>query len=214
MGSLLQPSGAQPPSVYWRRRALVIAAALLVLAIIIWAAWPKGQPAAGPTPTDAAPVSAPASAPPTPTPPISSVSPSPSANPKPTAPQACARGVTRVGLAGFQKLKKGASQTFKVALTNTGTVPCIVAVSGSSFALTVTSGSDRIWSTDDCGAWVPAKKLSLRPQQSYAFDITWAANRSKKTCKTTKDAVAAGTYVAKATFTDAAAARLVMVISA
>lgn len=213
MGSLLQPSGAQPPSVYWRRRALVMVVALIVVAFVVWAVWPKGQPAAEPTPSAAVTAStAPASASPTPV--SSPVSPSPSATPTPTAPQACASGVTRVGLAGFQKLKKGAPQTFKVALTNTGTVPCILSVSGSTFALTVTSGSDRIWSTDDCSSWVPAKKLSLRPQQSYAFDITWSATRSKKTCKTTKDPVAPGTYVAKATFPGATAARVVMVISA
>jgi hypothetical protein len=188
---------------------VVVAVLVIVLAGVLWLFWPKGTPAAQPQSTQAiSPVSTPAVPAPS-----TSASVKPSATPTPTGPQACDPANLRVGLAGFQKLKQGAAQTFKISITNNNTTACVLSVASSNFSLVVTSGKDRIWTTADCSAWVPAKKLTLTAQQPYVFDINWPGTRSKATCKTTKDAVAAGTYVGKATFSGAGAARLTMVIS-
>ncbi len=191
----------------------VVAAVLIGTVIVAWALWPKGQPQAAPPPaatTTAAsglPTPAVASSNATPAPPASSTPATPS------APQACDPLSVRAGLAGFKKLAQGSAQVFKVSLTNTTAVPCVLAVSANNFVVAVTSGKDRIWTTADCAAWVPAKTVTLAPQQAYVFDLTWSGARSTSTCKTTKATVGAGTYVAKATFTGAEPARLVMLIT-
>jgi hypothetical protein len=218
MGSLLQPTGSEPPQVYWRRRLVVVAVALVLVVGLIWMIWPRDSAAgqAGSAPSVTVPaavqpsVSADASASASSTA-VSSAKPSTSASP--TGPQACAAESLRVDLAGYQKVKQSAKQTFKVSITNTGTVVCILDLTAKNFALTITSGKDRIWSTDDCAQWVPAKKQNLKPQKGYEFDLTWKLVRSKATCKTTGDTVGAGTYVAKATLGSASPGRLVMVIT-
>ncbi|MGV8875478.1 MAG: hypothetical protein ACOH2Q_23340, partial [Rhodococcus sp. (in: high G+C Gram-positive bacteria)] len=57
---MLEPSGPLPPEIYWRRRALAIGAAVVVLGLIVWFI---ASLSGGSTDTEAAPagvVSAPA----------------------------------------------------------------------------------------------------------------------------------------------------------
>lgn len=212
MGSIMHPTGPQAPQVYWRRRAAVLGVVVAVLIGVVagaWALWPKAQP-------EAAPTSAPVTALPTPIVAGSSGTPAPpasSAPATPAAPLACDPLSVRAGLAGFKKLAQGSAQVFKVSLTNTTALPCVLAVSANNFAVAVTSGKDRIWTTADCAAWVPAKTVTLAPQQAYVFELNWSGARSSSSCKTTKATVGAGTYIAKATFTGAEPARLVMLIT-
>lgn len=209
MSSLLHPTGSEPPQVYWRRRITVLAVALLVVVGVI-VVWPKGSPAPAPNaaPSVAASPSVTASAAVT----VSS-SPAASASPTPTGPQPCATENLRLSMAGYQKLAQGAKQPFTVAIKNAGTAPCVLTVNSTAFVLTVTSGSDRIWSTADCAAWVPTKKLTVKPQASYQFQINWPLLRSTPTCKTSKTVVNPGTYVGQAAFSDTLNARVVMLIT-
>ncbi|MCD2194060.1 DUF4232 domain-containing protein [Actinomycetospora endophytica] len=64
---MLQPVGPLPPSVYWRRRAVAIAAAVLVLALLVWAiAAAVSADGGSDVPAAAPPAPAPASGPPEP----------------------------------------------------------------------------------------------------------------------------------------------------
>jgi hypothetical protein len=210
MSSLLHPTGSEPPQVYWRRRLVVVVVFAVVLAGVIWLLWPKGTPQAQPQLTPLTPPASTSAAVPPPVP----SSANPSAPATPTGPQVCDPANLRVGLAGFEKLKSGAAQPFKISITNSTAIGCVLSASASTISVVVTSGNDRIWTTADCAAWVPTKRLTLTPAQPYVFDVNWPGKRSKASCKTTKDAVAAGTYVGTATFVGAAPARLVMTISA
>jgi hypothetical protein len=200
MSTLLHPKGSEPSEVYWRRRVVVIAVAVVLVLVVAWIAWPKGTGAAVPDPQQSAPV--PPSAPVTPSttgspPPSSS---SPSSSPSPTGPVACDPAGSNLGVAGYQKVKQGGTQTFKVSIKNTA-APCVLQLSGSNFTFTVKSGSDQIWSTADCDKWLPTvKDVKLKQGQTYQFDLTWGLVRSKPGCKTTKDLVKPGTYVGTATF--------------
>jgi hypothetical protein len=212
MGSLIRPTGSEPVTVYWRRRALVIGVALVVVIGLVVVLWPKGSPSAAPVPLATVPTVA---ALPTPTPvPSPGGSPASALPATPTSPLACDPLSIRVGLAGFKKLKAGSAQAFKVSLTNSTSVPCVLTPSSDNLTVTVTSGKDRIWSTADCAESIPAKKLTLGPQQAYVFGLNWPGVRSSSGCKITKATVGAGTYLAKATFTGAEPARLVMQITA
>jgi len=205
MGTLLHPIGGQAPWVYWARRAGLVAAlvAVIVIGYLLFRPPPADVAAvpAGPATTASqATSSAPAT-------------PSPSVTPTPTGPLACDQTNSDLSLAGYQKVKQDAKQSFKVGVKNTGAQPCVLDLSATSFSLTVTSGTDRIWSTADCAKWVPAKKQTLKAQQSYEFSIGWDVRRSAKGCKETKALLRPGTYVAQAVFADVEKARQVFLIT-
>lgn len=185
MSSLLHPSGSQSPQVYWRRRLLVLGAALVALVFLIWLVVPKGTaPEAGPPPVMTSPSASP--------------SPSPSASPSPTATPVCAPSDVGVSLAGYQKLVSGTVQPFKVTVVNNGAQPCAMTISPANLKLTVTSGKDRIWSTEDCAKWVPVKRVALKSKESAVVAITWPGGRSKAGCVNVKAVLGAGTYLGTA----------------
>lgn len=195
MSTLLHPTGSEPPRVYWRRRLLVIAVAVLLVVLIAWLAWPRGTSAATSAPRVSAAVTASV-----PVSPAASVPPTASVSPSPTGPVACDPASSNLGLAGYQKVKQGGKQVFKVTVRNTA-APCVLQLTSANFALTVKSGSDQIWTTADCATWVPAvKNVKLKQGQQYQFDVNWGLVRSKTGCKTTKDVLRPGTYVGTATF--------------
>lgn len=201
MSSLLHPSGSRPPQVYWRRRILVLSAALVVLIFLIWLVVPKGAAPQADPPPEFSSVSA------TPSP-ASATTASPS--PSPTAPSACASQDVGVSLAGYQKMVSGAAQPFKVTVINNSSRTCIMSISGTTVKLAVTSGKDRIWSTEDCAKWVPVKKATLKSKESTVVAITWTGGRSKPGCVSTKSVLGAGTYLGTAQVLGTVQARLPM----
>jgi hypothetical protein len=208
MGSVLHPMGSEPSGVYWRRRAVVIAAAVVLVVLVAWIAWPKGSGSAAPAPQITASTTSPAGSPAT-----ASVTPSVSTSASPTGPVACDPASVAMNLAGYQKVKQGSKQVLRVTIKNTAT-PCVLQVNPTNFDLTVKSGTDRIWTTGDCAKWVPlAKDVQLKQGQTHQFDLTWGLVRSKPTCATTKDALKPGTYVATATFAKRVTALQIFVIA-
>lgn len=198
MGSVLHPVGKQPQQVYWVRRGIVLAAVVAVLALLIWIF----------RPAPAAPVTA-VPAPVTVSPDTPAAGPTEIVSPTPSGPVACDATNTKLSVAGYQKVKQGGKQPFRVTLANTSAAECELDLSASTFSLTVTSGSDQIWSTADCAKWGPAKKATLKAGKTHEFSIEWKLTRSSTGCKQGKDPVKPGTYVGKATFAQTAEARQV-----
>ncbi|MSS45001.1 hypothetical protein FYJ43_02820 [Cutibacterium sp. WCA-380-WT-3A] len=62
--------------------------------------------------------------------------------------------------------------------------------------LVVTSGSDRIWSTDDCGSWGPKGSHEIKPNHPWSYEVSWPTKRSTGTCTLSQEALGAGYYVA------------------
>ncbi|MES6439425.1 hypothetical protein U6S23_05710 [Cutibacterium acnes] len=62
--------------------------------------------------------------------------------------------------------------------------------------LTVTSGSDRIWSTDDCGSWGPKGVHEIKSKNPWTYKISWPTKRSTGKCKLSQESLGAGYYVA------------------
>ncbi len=207
MGSLFRPVGSQPAWVYWARRGSIVLAALLLIALVVYVLRPQPESSVGAVPATPTPSVTPAQS----ATPTESGSPSPS--PTPTGPLACDATNSGLTLAGYQKVKQNAKQTFTLAVTNNGAEPCVLDLTPSTFSLTVTSGTDRIWTTDDCDKWVPSHKGTLKSKKSYEFSISWSVNRSAAGCKTLKASLGAGTYVASAAFATDAKARQVFVVS-
>lgn len=79
------------------------------------------------------------------------------------------------------------TDTAKVGMfiTNTSSQPCRMDVGSGPLSLTITSGSDRIWSSDDC---VPAGRTSrmalVQPGNAgrLGANVTWNLDRSRPGC--------------------------------
>lgn len=209
MGSLFHPVGSQSAGVYWARRGAVVLAVALVIAALIFVFRPQPQApiAAAPPTSSVTPVVS------TPPPTTPSASDSPTASPTPTGPLACDASNSQVTLAGYQKVKQNGKQLFKVAITNGGNETCVLDLKPASFTLTVASGTDKIWTTDDCDTWVPTHSQKLKAGKSFEFGVTWPVARSASGCKTAKSVLGTGTYVANAAFATDAKARQVFVVT-
>jgi len=206
MGSLLQPVGDQPNWVYWARRAVVVVALVAVVGVGFLLFRPSDDPSISAVP--AVPSTSAASQTPSATPSATEAT-----TPTPTGPVACDQASSGLALAAYKRVKQDAKQPFKLAVTNTGNAPCVLDLTATNFSLTITSGTDRIWSTSDCAKWVPAKKQSLKPQQAHEFEIEWGVVRSGSGCKQAKSLLSPGTYVATAVFLDSVKSRQVFVVA-
>ena len=178
-----QPVGPLPASTYWLRRAGVVGAALLVLLLLVWV-WPDGgedtlEPAAAPTPSATPPVDPTAD---------------PSATPTP-ADEPCGDDVLEVrATADDDSYAQGAPVALTLTVKNTGAVPCRRALGQGAVELVVTSGSDRIWSSDDCAPGGEPGEEVLPPGGESTARATWSGTRSKPGCPEGQATAQPGTY--------------------
>lgn len=223
MSGVLHPVGPEQPRTYWQRRGIVIIGALAVIVALIVVianlaggsdqqqAVPAGattQAASTPaaTPGTAARTPAAASTPKssekaTAAPPKASASakastaaPPPSKAPTP----ACTPSQLRATLRGDQSLKVEQKNTFTISVINGGPTTCIVSVTPSTFELKIYSGTDRIWSTDDCSTSVKPIEKAVGSEAEIEWTLTWNGRRSAEDCKNRSEIPQAGTYFATA----------------
>ncbi|HEY0238658.1 MAG TPA: hypothetical protein VGC37_08435 [Friedmanniella sp.] len=114
----------------------------------------------------------------------------------------CPTGDLRPTLTGPKKVKVKKSTTFAVSLINGSSKNCYLKVTSSNFTLTIVSGKDKIWSTEDCTAAVPAQSRKLAAQKSLDWKITWNGQRAGSGCSKQRASVKAGYYWAIASFDD------------
>jgi hypothetical protein len=191
-----RPVGPEPASTYWLRRALVVAAVLVLLALLVPLVTGGGDDpdtlAGGPTPAPSAEVT------PSPTPsadPSASPGASPGASPTPSTATACAPTALEVEpTAGEDSYAVGASPRLSLSITNTGTTPCTRDLGQAQVELTVTSGRDRIWSSDDCAPGGDPDVVTLEPDEPVVQSVTWDGRRSLPGCAGDKAAAQPGTY--------------------
>jgi hypothetical protein len=55
---------------------------------------------------------------------------------------------------------------------------CTFAVSAKSLAVKVTSGNDRVWSSQDCKSAVPTRSVVVRSAAPVTVPVTWSGRRS------------------------------------
>ena len=115
----------------------------------------------------------------------------------------CPTDDLRPTLTGPKTVKAKKSATFAVSLINGSSKACYLKVASSNYTLTVVSGKDKIWSTEDCPAAVPAQSRKLASQKSLDWKITWNGQRSGSGCSKERQSPKAGYYWAIANFDDA-----------
>ncbi|WP_062298923.1 hypothetical protein [Demequina maris] len=197
MKGLRAPVGNQPSEVYWRRRIVLLVALAVIVALgwlIVSALSSDGaEPTASSTPT-------------TSTAPTSSTSPSPSVSQSESAASddvtACVDGAISVSVAPNPASVPADKQPrFDVTIEQDGDVPCVIDATGKDTKLVITSGDDRIWSSNDCPAEeaLIGKSWLLDAGDTKDVQVAWPRIRSAEGCAAVDQAPGAGTYWATVT---------------
>jgi hypothetical protein len=167
MSTIRTPVGPQPPKTYWRRRLLVLLGVLVVILIIILLiVRPGGSPKAVPSNT-----------------------------PKPGHTTSSTAAVTTCKPAALDveavtdalSYAAGVQPKLSLTITNNGAAACTFKVGTDVQVYTITSGTEKIWSSKDCQTNPVADTVTLQPGtpvQSTPF--AWDRTRSDPaTCKST-----------------------------
>lgn len=178
-----QPVGPLPAATYWRRRAAVLLTFLAVGVVValllpedgqdaLRSADGAGEPSASPSPDPTA---------------------QPSTTPEP--PQLCADDALEVqATADAAQYPPGAAAALTLTVRNTGAAPCRRALGQDAVELVVTSGEDRIWSSDDCEPGGPQGEVVLAPGEARTARASWPLVRSAPGCPPDQAAAQPGTY--------------------
>jgi hypothetical protein len=92
----------------------------------------------------------------------------------------------------------GLDVTFALTLTTLESPACTWTVSPDTVVLKLTSGSDRIWSTQDCPAAVGRQDVVVRKDHATTVRVTWSGQRSDVDCSRTTQWAQPGYYFATA----------------
>jgi hypothetical protein len=208
--------GSLPSTVYWRRRAIVLGAVLLLIVLTVWACGGSGD--ASPTPTAhqrsaspqqtgddrynamahgttaASPSSpgtasrSPASRSPDPT--ATSPAPSPT-GPPPTCPDGQLSVVTALD---GGSAPAGSYPRLRLTIGNTGKGPCTRDIGADQQELRIMQGSKRIWSSDDCDASHGKDVRLFQPGVRVTFTLAWDGKTSSAGCHRARTVVPPGSY--------------------
>jgi hypothetical protein len=193
MSSMTSPRGPLPARVYWIRRCLALLLALLLVFVIgkVLTSFGGSDGSGGnPAAANVADKKTPSATPQNDGTGAGSAAGTaqPSTKPKKTAtPLSVPTGqcqdedvtvtstVTRINGGGEAKLP--------LELTTTGGA-CTWRVSAKSVVLKITSGTDRIWSSQDCKGAIPTTDVIVRPdgEKPAKVNVTWSGRRSHGGC--------------------------------
>lgn len=200
VSTVTRPRGPLPPRVYWTRRLLVLVVALgLVFGIAHLLGSGGGGGASAPAArrvgavASAVPTSPTIPAAPTQTAATRAVaSPSPTPLAIPSGPCASSDIVATPSVRGAAYA--GKPVVFAMKLTTKVSPACNWDVTAESLAVRITSGSDRVWSTQDCVGAVPRQSVVVRRDQPVSVTVVWNGQRSDAECTRTTPWAEPGYY--------------------
>lgn len=181
VSTLLRPVGPLEPRIYWIRRAVLLTAILVVVLLL---ATQCGGGGGGSHP-----------------PSTGATTPSPHNTPTTTASAtvvACDPSVLTLTLStDLAQYTIGQSPQLIGVVRNSGTTTCTFATSPKTEIWTITSGSDKIWTTKGCATSTTTKTLHIKPAATKKLTTVWNGHRLDPGCA--EGAVAQpGEYVLKA----------------
>ena len=133
--------------------------------------------------------------------------------PQQAAPASCTTKELRPTLTAKRRIVPKHPTTFQLSLINGSAQTCVARVTRKNFQLKINSGSDRIWSTDDCPSMIKTVSRKLRSEHAVAWSLTWNGKRSKSRCKSASQSLHPGRYVATAQLDGAEPVKLRMVLN-
>lgn len=202
---MFHPVGSQPPSVYWRRRLMLLGSIGLLLVLMILTV--KIATSDGREPTQAGGHSTPpaqttpashTSHPSSPantqssssTPVSSSAVKSSSAAPEPCA----AKDLQIAAVSSKPNFSVGDEPVLELQVTNTGDAPCVQDLADPQVELKVYNGASRVWGSHDCQIEPGTNPMTLEVGQPVRVSVTWSGLSSQPHCAGTRQRVGAGTY--------------------
>ena len=194
-----RPVGPLPPAVYWRRRVLTLLAALFAVFLLgrVFGGGAAAEPPPGQA-TESSPIPVPTVAPATPTPARAvptRAGPTRTRSARPAA-TACAAAAIEVRVRADSRAYAGDRRPkFTLQFGNISRAPCRLDVGPNALELVVTSGDDRIWSSDDCNPSRRSEVTTFAPGERQAVAVTWTRDRSAAGCPRDRPAAKPGTYV-------------------
>ena len=208
---MFSPVGNRPPSVYWRRRIMVIGSVVLLLVLLVLTVRAvtgndDGTPVAdGSSGSTTSPSATPGtsssvgSTSPKPSSSSASSSASSSKSSPPassTAPPArcAARDLAVQAVVAQKSYKVGAQPVVELQVTNTGAKPCVQDLADRQVVLMVYNGESRVWGSHDCDIQAGTAVRTLLVDSPVRVSITWSGRTSQAGCKGTRQRVGAGTY--------------------
>lgn len=205
---MIHPVGEHAPSVYWRRRALLVLAALLSV-VTVFTVFSGGgdKKTSGTVAPGSSTSSSNTGSPQTQTQtqtstslsgastaPISASTPGSTTN-STTAPLPCLPANLKVGSStDAVSYKVGGQPVLALVVINTGPAPCVQDLADGQIELKVFSGSARVWGSHDC-AVQPGRSLQTLPVGSpIKREIQWSGLSSQPGCAGVRTRVSAGVY--------------------
>ena len=174
----MHPTGPEPASVYWIRRAAIVVIVLTLLVVLWWIVSSLFGGSDDPTTDGGAQPSSSASASAAP-----SGSASPAASGSTGAPVECAdSAITVEATTDASTYQVGSTPKLTLTIQNSGDVACKRDVGPKANELEITSGGYHVWSSDDCNASSKSKVVVLEPGDKVASSITWNGRLSQKGC--------------------------------
>ena len=187
----MHPTGPEPASVYWIRRAAIVVIVLTLVVVLWWIVSSLFGGGDDSTADGGAQPSSSASA---------SAAPSGSASPAASGstgdPVECAdSAITVEATTDASTYPVGSTPKLTLTIQNSGDVACKRDVGPKANELEITSGGYHVWSSDDCNASSKSKVVVLKPGDKVASSITWNGRLSQKGCPNGEGEVAkAGRY--------------------
>ena len=212
----LEPHGPLPTQIYWRRRALALGIAVLVIgviaaivAVVVMNSTGSEQPtandsaapgqAAGPVPMPGenpevkSPIQPPAQQAPPPTAtPTAAVVPPPILQEGDDCPDStlAVKGITNV-----PQYVVGDQPKFTMVVTNIGLVACQRDVGAAVLAAYVYSlDNQRLWSNLDCAPSNETLIRTFQPGEQVTTEVTWTGMGSAPNCPLPRQPIGPGTY--------------------
>jgi len=197
MSSVTRPRGPLPARVYWTRRVLLAVVALgLVVGIehLLGGGSGANGPSARPVGADvsASPSSRPTTPQASPTKHARTGSPTPTPLAVPTG--SCPDSDVVVTPAVHGIPYAGRPVIFDLQLTTSQSPACTWTVSKRTLVVRLTSGTDRIWSTQDCPDAISPQQVVVRRDVPTAISVKWRGQRSDGTCSDTNPWALPGYY--------------------
>lgn len=213
----LEPHGPLPRQIYWRRRALALGVAALVIAIVVAVVTvvvlntssteqpaasestaQTGQAAAptplpGENPEIKSPIQPPAQQAPPPTPtPTAAVVPPPILKEGDDCPDST---LAVKGITNQPQFIVGDQPKFTMVVTNIGLVACQRDVGAAVLAAYVyTLDNQRLWSNLDCAPSNETLIKTFQPGEQVTTEVTWTGMGSAPNCPLPRQPIGPGTY--------------------
>lgn len=89
---------------------------------------------------------------------------------------------------------RGEGTPARLKFTSLAEPACTLGLTADTLALRVTSGSDTVWTSQQCPDAVLAQQLVVRADKATVYAFDWDGRRSVETCQSPGDVAAAGGY--------------------